>query len=66
MIADRQNNATHLMTAAEARGILRDMEAQVKSASRRRQQAAFFARNIAGKLSPEAVAIYAAYAAGKV
>ena len=65
MIADRQNNATHLMTAAEARGILRDMEAQVKSASRRRQQAAFFARNIAGKLSPEAVAVYAAYAAGQ-
>ena len=62
-IADRPNHATHPMTAAEARGIIRDMEAQVKSAKRRKQQAAFFATNPTGKLSPDAVAVYREYAA---
>jgi hypothetical protein len=65
-IADRPNGATWLMTAAEARGILRDMERQVPSEAKRRRQAAFFARNVLGKLSPEAVAVYRAYAEGKV
>lgn len=65
MIANRQNHATHLMTAAEARGILRDMEAQVKSAAKRKRMAAFFATNIAGKLSAEAAAVYKAYSEAK-
>lgn len=54
------------MTAAEARGIIRDMEEQVPSAARRRRMAAFYAKNIRGKLSPEAVAVYAAYAKGEI
>ena len=61
-ITDRPNNAGYPMTATEARGIIRDMEREVKSASKRRRMASFFATNIAGKLSPEAVAVYTAYA----
>jgi len=59
----RKNNATHQMTATEARGIIDDMERDVKSASKRKKMAAFFATNIFGKLSPEAVAVYREYAA---
>ena len=51
------------MTAPEARGIIRDMEREVPSAARRRKMAAFYATNILGKLSPEAVAVYAEYSA---
>jgi len=64
-IENRPNHATWPMTAAEARGVIRDMEAQVKSTKRRKQQAAFFATNPLGKLSPEAVAVYRAYAEAK-
>jgi len=39
------------------------MEQDVKSASKRKKMAAFFATNIFGKLSPEAVAVYREYAA---
>ena len=58
---ERAPRCAHLMTEAEARGVLMAMEREVPSVSRRRQQAAFFARNIAGRLSPEAVALYRAY-----
>lgn len=61
-IAERKNGAAHLMTAAEARGVIREMEEQVKSDKRRRQMCAFFAKNAAGKLSAEAVEVYTAYA----
>jgi len=61
-IAIRPNRAGYPMTAAEARGIIRDMEREVPSAASRRKMASFYARNIAGKLSPEAVAVYQAYA----
>lgn len=62
-VTDRPNRATYPMTASEARGVLRGMEKDVKSAKRRRAMAASFATNAAGKLSPEAVAVYAEYAA---
>jgi hypothetical protein len=65
MIADRKNNSTHLMTAEEARWVLREMEQQVPNAAMRRKMAAFYATNVAGRLSPEAVAVYTAYAASK-
>jgi hypothetical protein len=64
-IENRPNHATHIMTAAEARGILRDMEAQVKSAAKRKRIASLFATNIACKLSVEAVAVYKAYSEDK-
>lgn len=64
-VADRPNGATWQMTADEARGVLRQMERDVRSESRRRQQAAFFARNVAGRLSAEAIDVYAAYARGE-
>lgn len=63
-IAERPNRAGYPMTAAEARGIIRDMEREVPSATKRRKMASFYAKNIAGKLSPEAVEVYRAYAAG--
>ena len=62
-IAQRQNRATHLMTAAEARGIICEMEQQVRSPAKRKKMAAFYATNIFGKLSDEAVAVYRAYSA---
>ena len=64
-IQDRTNEAARagvLMTAANARHVLREMESQVKSATKRRRMAAFYATNVAGKLSPEAVAVYRDYA----
>ncbi len=61
-IADRPNGATWLMTAAEARGVLRDMEREVKNAAKRRRMAAFFAGNHAKRLSDDAIAVYRAYA----
>ena len=62
-ITNRTNNATYPMTASEARGIIRDMEREVKSKARRQKMAAFYATNIFGKLSDEAVDVYRAYAA---
>ena len=62
-IAHRQNRATHLMTAAEARGIICEMEQQVRNPAKRKKMAAFYATNIFGKLSDEAVAVYRAYSA---
>ena len=50
------------MTAEQAREVLREIERDNKSPKRRKAIAAFFATNIAGKLSPEAVAVYAEYA----
>ena len=64
-VDDRPNHASHMMTEAEARGVLIQMEREVSSAAKRRRQAAFFAGNIAGRLSPEAVALYRAYAEAK-
>ena len=61
-ISDRPNRAEYPMNASEARGIIRDMEREIKSPAKRRRMAAFYATNIAGKLSPEAVAVYSAYA----
>lgn len=61
-IADRPNRATWPMTAAEARGIIRDMEREVPSLARRKRMAAFYAKNIAGKLSHEAIKVYKEYA----
>lgn len=61
-MTDRPNGATWPMTADEARGIIREMERDVPSAARRRKMAAFYATNIFGKLSPEAVAVYTDYA----
>lgn len=49
--------------AQYARDVLKEMEQQVKSLAKRKRMAAFFATNPAGKLSPEAVAVYKAYAA---
>lgn len=61
-VAERPNRAGYPMTAAEARGILCDMEREVSSAARRRKMASFYAKNVAGKLSAEAVQVYKAYA----
>ncbi|MCK9513536.1 MAG: hypothetical protein M0R28_20240 [Pigmentiphaga sp.] len=52
-----------LKDADYARDVIKEMEEQVKSLARRKQMAAFFATNIAGKLSPEAVQVYKDYAA---
>jgi hypothetical protein len=60
-VAQRQNRATHLMNAAEARGIICEMEQQVRNPAKRKKMAAFYATNIFGKLSDEAVAVYRAY-----
>jgi hypothetical protein len=54
-----------MFTADQARAVLAQMDAQVKSAPKRKKIAAFFATNIFRKLSPEAVAVYCAYAEGK-
>ena len=54
-----------MKNADYARAVLADIEAQVKSAKKRKTMAEFFATNIAGKLSPEAVAVYRAYAEEK-
>ena len=61
---DRPNGAAHLMTEAEARGILLQVEKQMP---RKRRGPAM--RNLAnhaahgtGRLSPEAIALYRAYA----
>ena len=59
---DRQNHATHLMTAAEARGIICEMELAVKSKARCKMLVAFYATNIFGKLSDDAVKVYTDYA----
>lgn len=64
-IAERPYRADYPMTAAEARGIIRDMEREVPSAAKRRRMAAFYATNIAGRLSPDAIAVYSAYATQK-
>ena len=53
---------TNLMTAAEARNVICEMEQQVRSPAKRKKMAAFYATNIFGKLSDEAVAVYRAYA----
>ena len=54
-----------MFTANQARAVLADLEAQVKSAAKRKTMAAFFATNVAGKLSPEAIAVYRDYAEAK-
>ena len=54
-----------MKNADYALAVLDDMNLQIKSAKKRKALAAFFATNIAGKLSPEAVAVYRAYAEGK-
>lgn len=54
-----------MKNADYARTVLADIEAQVKSAKKRKAMAAFFAKNVAGKLSPEAVAVYRDYAEAK-
>jgi hypothetical protein len=54
-----------MMTADQAREVIAQMEAEVKSPARRKSQAAFFSTNIFGKLSPEAVAVYREYAERK-
>ena len=61
-IAHRENRATHQMTADEARGIICEMEQQVRNPAKRKKMAAFYATNIFGKLSDEAVAVYRVYA----
>ena len=61
-IEERQNHSRHLMTESEARGILFNLEREVPSKAKRKKQALFFSKNIAGKLSPEAVALYRLYA----
>ena len=52
-----------LKDAQYAHAVLKEMEQQVKSLAKRKQMAAFFATNPAGKLSPAAVAVYRDYAA---
>ena len=59
----RKNGSTHPMTAAEARGIIRNLEREVPSVAKRKKMAAFYATNIFGKLSADAVAVYQRYAA---
>lgn len=61
-IADRDPHARHMLTAPEARGILLMLERDVKSQAERCRKAGFFARNIAGRLSPEAIEVYSHYA----
>lgn len=61
MTAERPNRAAWKMTAAEARGIIRDMEREVPSVARRKRMAAFYAKNIAGRLSDEAIEVYREY-----
>ena len=53
---------TNPMDEDYARAVLADIEVQVKSATKRKTMAAFFSTNVAGKLSPEAVAVYRNYA----
>jgi len=53
---------TSPMDADYARAVLADIERQIKSAAKRKTMAAFFATNVAGKLSPEAVEVYRDYA----
>lgn len=63
-VADRPNGAAHPMTEAEARGILRDIEAQMPRKRRGaavRKLADAASRGI-GRLSPEAVTLYQKYA----
>ena len=52
-----------LKDAQYAREVVKEMEQEVKSLAKRKRMAAFFATNLAGKLSPEAVAVYKDYAA---
>ena len=52
-----------MLTADQAREVIAEVERDVKSPARRKSIVAFFAKNIAGKLSPEAVAVYQEYAA---
>lgn len=64
---DRTNEAARagiLMTAANARFVLAEIESQIKSEKKRRAMALRFSSNILGKLSAEAVEVYKAYAAG--
>jgi|DEB0MinimDraft_6_1074348.scaffolds.fasta_scaffold622670_1 NADP-dependent 3-hydroxy acid dehydrogenase YdfG len=63
--AERQPHDMHKMTEAEARGVLLQMEREVPSALKRRRQAAFYASNVAGRLTDEAVALYRAYSHDK-
>lgn len=61
---ERQNGAAHLMTEAEAREFLLRIEANVPKKRRGvnvRGLAEHAARDI-GRLSPEAIALYRAYA----
>lgn len=61
-IVDRGPNCAHLMTEAEARGVLRDFESQMPK-SRRGAVARRLADSPHGRLTEEARALYAAYAA---
>ena len=54
-----------MKNADYARAVLADIDAQVKSAKKRKAMAAFFALNVAGKLSPEAIEVYRKYAEEK-
>lgn len=64
-VAERPNFAAHLMTEAEARGVLCQIEKQMP---RKRRGVTVYklaesaSRGI-GRLSPEAIALYRAYAA---
>lgn len=49
------------LSAANARAIIQEMESQVKSARKRGKMARFFADN-ARNATPEAIAVYRAYA----
>ena len=51
-----------MFTADQAREVLANMESAVKSKPKRKAMAAFFASNVAGKLSPEAIEVYRKYA----
>ena len=59
--ADARNGV--LMTESEVRMIIATMERETKSKAARRKMAQMGARNIAGKINPEGVALYRAYEA---
>lgn len=60
-VAERSNRATHLMTEAEARGILRQLDNEMPKA-RRGSTVRKLADSPHGRLTDEARALYRAYA----
>ena len=58
---DRRNRSGHLMTEAESRHIMLEMETHTRSKAARKRIAELNARNFTGGQSPEAVALWKRY-----